>query len=386
MAGKANRRGFGYTRKLPSKRWQASYTGPDLARYAAPSTFAAKVDAELWLASERALIAAGKWSPPALRRDAASESVTFGVYARTWLRDRRLKPRTREGYEHLMRRYLLDDFGDLPLPSITPASVRAWWGQLDEATPTVNARAYSLLKAIMNTAVADEEIVANPCRIRSATSVPRAREIRPASIGELSVIVANLPENRRAIALLCSWCAMRIGEVLELRRKDVDLAKKVVRVERSVAWVGGKPVVGSPKSAAGRRAVSIPPHVVPALKEHLDQLGLLKVWLTPDLWGREVPAGRMSTCQLPTPESSVRTSSLSPDVARRRSRRWPGTSGSPSRVCGTGFVRPTSRTATGRACPRQRTTSCARPRRRSGSWSRRTRSYAELRRTCPRPT
>jgi hypothetical protein len=66
MVGRANRRGFGYLRKLPSKRWQASYVGPDLARYSAPSTFAAKVDAEAWLASERALIAAGDWSPPAL--------------------------------------------------------------------------------------------------------------------------------------------------------------------------------------------------------------------------------------------------------------------------------------------------------------------------------
>lgn len=86
------------------------------------------------------------------------------------------------------------------------------------------------------------------------------------------------------------------------------------------------------------------------------------------------------------PTEFVRTSSRSPVVARRRSRKWPRTSGSPRRVCGTGFVSPTSRTATGRACPRQRTRSCARPRTRSGSWSRRTRSYAELRRTCPRPT
>lgn len=31
MAGKANHRGFGHVRKLPSKRYQASYIGPDLA-------------------------------------------------------------------------------------------------------------------------------------------------------------------------------------------------------------------------------------------------------------------------------------------------------------------------------------------------------------------
>ena len=148
--------------------------------------------------------------------------------------------------------------------------MRRWWAQLDGLTPTVNARAYALLKAILNTAVADDEIVANPCRIRSATAVPRAREIRPATLDELALIVAALPDNRRAVALLCSWCALRIGEVLELRRKDVDLHHAVVHVDRSVAWVSGRPVVGSPKSAAGRRAVAVPPHVLPSLGHHLD--------------------------------------------------------------------------------------------------------------------
>ncbi len=126
------------------------------------------------------------------------------------------------------------------------------------------------MKAILNTAVADEELIANPCRIRSASSAPRARDIRPATIEELRIIVDALPENRRPIALLCSWCAMRIGEVLELRRKDLDLKRGVVRVERAVARVAGRAVVGAPKSAAGRRVVTIPPHVVPALQSHLD--------------------------------------------------------------------------------------------------------------------
>ena len=271
MAGKANHRGFGYMRRMSSKRWQASYQGPDMGRHNAPRTFDTKGDAEAWLASERALISAGNGSPPAIRRPGGSESVSLGAYARTWLRDRRLKPRSREGYEHLLQRYLLPEFGAVPLTDLSPAMVRAWWGSLAEGTPTINARAYALLKAILNTAVADEEIVANPCRIRSATSVPRAREIRPATVEELGVIVAKMSENRRAAVLLCSWCAMRIGEVFELRRKDVDLRRGVVRVERSVAWVAGRPVVGSPKSAAGKRSVAIPPHVVPALRTHLDE-------------------------------------------------------------------------------------------------------------------
>lgn len=255
---------------MSSKRWQASYYGPDMGTHNAPRTFDLKGDAEAWLAAERALIQAGTWSPPKLRRFGDGKAVTFEAYAKTWLRDRRLKPRTRYGYDHLLSRYLLPEFGTVSVDKITPAMVRAWWGGLEEDTPSVNARAYSLLKAILNTAVADEEIVANPCRIRSAGSAPRAREIRPATVDELAIIVAYLPENRRAIVLLCSWCAMRIGEVLELRRKDVDLLRGVVRVQRSVAWLPGGPVVGTPKSAAGLRTVTVPPHVVPALQKHMD--------------------------------------------------------------------------------------------------------------------
>jgi hypothetical protein len=38
MAGKANHRGFGHVRKLPSKRYQGSYIGPDSARQDVPQT------------------------------------------------------------------------------------------------------------------------------------------------------------------------------------------------------------------------------------------------------------------------------------------------------------------------------------------------------------
>ena len=69
MAGTARHRGFGWLRKLPSKRWQASYVGPDLARHYAPSTFGAKVDAEGWLADEKRLIEKDEWTPPGRRRD-----------------------------------------------------------------------------------------------------------------------------------------------------------------------------------------------------------------------------------------------------------------------------------------------------------------------------
>ncbi|PKW26616.1 tyrosine-type recombinase/integrase [Phycicoccus duodecadis] len=268
MAAARGRRGFGRVRKLPSGRYQASFVAPDLRRLNAPTTFTTKADAEGWLALERQRVAGGDWQRPKPSR--REPPTTFGSYASTWVSTRELKPKTREGYEHLLKRYLDPALGTRVMAEINTADVRAWWNQMDPSKPTGRARSYALLKAVLNTAVADELIAANPCRIRGASNTTRAREIRPASTAEIDLIAGAMPSHFRALVLLGAWCALRVGELLELRRRDVNLQDRTVRIERAVSQVHGRPVVGTPKSAAGTRTVSIPPHVVPFVTAHLD--------------------------------------------------------------------------------------------------------------------
>jgi integrase len=66
---------------------------------------------------------------------------------------------------------------------------------------------------------------------------------------------------------LAAWCALRFGELVELRRRDVD--GNVVRVRRGAVRVGSTYQVGPPKSDAGVRDVTIPPHLLPAVQAHL---------------------------------------------------------------------------------------------------------------------
>lgn len=268
MAGRAHHRGFGFVRRLPSKRWQASYVGPDLARHVAPNTFTSKADAEAWLGAERGRTTADSWSPPESRRP-DKPLMTFGAFAAEWVANRALKPRTREGYAHLLRRYLVPGFGSVPMRAVSPSVVRRWWQGMDPTTPTINARAYALLRAIFSTAVEEEVVASSPCRIRGASISPRVLEIRPATVSELETAVAALPADRQAIALLCGWCALRIGEALELRRGDLDLRRGQLTIGRAVSWLEGGPVVGTPKSRAGMRTVAIPPHILGALSRHL---------------------------------------------------------------------------------------------------------------------
>jgi integrase len=279
MAGKTSHRGFGYLRKLPSKRWQASYVGPDLARHYAPSTYATrdKSSAEAWLAAERRLIAEGTWTPPA-RRGAPTDVLTFGDYAREWLATRQtgrparpLKPRTRDSYQRLLDAHVLPTFGDVAVGEVTQPMVRAWYAKLDPSTPTLRAHAYSLLKTVLASAVDDDDVplAVNPCRVRGAGTTKRARKVKPATLDELAALADAMPAKYRAMVLLAAWCALRIGELTELRRRDIDVAKGVIHVTRGVVWVDSRPVVDTPKSEAGERDVAIPPHLLPLLKAHL---------------------------------------------------------------------------------------------------------------------
>lgn len=267
MAGKAGHRGFGRIRKLPSRRHQASYIGPDLARHNAPHTFDTRQDAEAWLADEHRVISAGNWLPPARR--AVDDVPLFGAYAEDWLLVRDLKPRTRSDYRQLLDRLVLPTFRDAPVNVITPASVRTWYAALDATRPTLRAHGYTLLRTIFATAVVDDLVIANPCRIRGAGSTKRAKKIKPATLDELTRLVEAMPAKYRLMVLLAAWCALRFGELTELRRKDIDLKNGVIHVRRGVVWVNSKPVVGPPKSDAGIRDVAIPPHLLPLIKAHL---------------------------------------------------------------------------------------------------------------------
>jgi integrase len=185
------------------------------------------------------------------------------------LRDRELKPRTRELYRALLDQKILPTLTDLPLKSITTVTVRDWYRSMGTDHPTRRSHSYALLRTILNSAVGDDLITSNPCRIRAAGTSKRVRKIEIAELDELDRIVAALPDRYRVMVLLASWCGLRWGEVTELRRGDIDLKKGKIQVSRGVTWVKGKPVVGMPKSSAGVRTVSVPPHVLPAIQKHL---------------------------------------------------------------------------------------------------------------------
>lgn len=285
LKGKLQKRGplsFGSLRVLPSGRVQARYFADvdgEGQRFTAPRTWDNIGDAEAWLTTVRVAIAADRWAPPgaeaAQARAAKLAVVEFGSYSDSWLQARDLKPRTRAHYRQLLDAYILPAFADVPIRHLTPTAVRAWHTNTLVDRPTARSHAYSLLHAICSTAVAEEVMDSNPCRVRGASNTRRVHQPNPLSLSELDDLVAAMPERHRLLVLLAAWCGLRFGELAELRRTDLYLTGPkgpTVEVRRAVTRVPGEGtmtvVIGKPKSEAGVRDVAIPPHLVPLIEHH----------------------------------------------------------------------------------------------------------------------
>ncbi len=272
------KRSFGSISRLPSKRYRARYTGPDTKWHNAPTTFDTRIDSEAWLADERRLIASGAWRPPTdraaarARAEEARRLSTFGVYADAWFKGRHdLRPATRTSYRTSIELHLKPTFGDLPLSEITAAQVRSWFASYGDRTPTARAHAYQVLSAILAQAEDDDLVQRNPCRIRSGGKVSVQREPEVLGLAELFALADAMPEQHRALTLICGFGGLRFGEVAGLRLRDVDLTHGVLRVRQGAFRTKGDKQVGPPKTPAGVRDVAIPQIAVEALKAHLQR-------------------------------------------------------------------------------------------------------------------
>jgi integrase len=228
-------------------------------------TFQRRQDGERWAR----LIEAGRVRGDAV--DPRAGEVALEDYSVRWMASRRLAPRTRELYADLHGRFIAPVLGRVALARISPEQIRVWHHDLAERVSGIQAaKAYRFLRAVLNTAVDDGLIARNPCRIPGAGQ-ERSPE-RPLVPPETALALVDAIEPRyRALVLLAATGGLRLGELLALRRRDLDLDGGTVRVnEQLVQLRDGTQLRSEPKTAAGRRIVAIPSVTVEVLRKHLD--------------------------------------------------------------------------------------------------------------------
>jgi integrase len=216
--------------------------------------------------------------------------------------------------------------GGVQIARLSPQMVREWRATLlnGGVSVSVTAKAYRLLCAIMMIAVDEDKILPrNPCQIRKAGTedaaerpvltmtqvfalaeqvgrrpvgnireIPGGYRLRFRRGGEMRTSPevyatraaaertlwtmasddrAECTQDRRfyALVLLATFSSLRWGEVTALRRRDLDLDARTVRIRAAyIERSTGEMLLGPPKSQAGRRIVGVPGVIVPALRAH----------------------------------------------------------------------------------------------------------------------
>ncbi len=264
------RRHFGNVRKLASGRWQASYWWEG-QRHIAPDTFKAKADALAYLATAETDLRRGAWIDPH-RAD-----MTVGCLASQW---KVANPAKRSSSlardETILRLHVLPVLKERRIGAVTPRDIQglvSQWMAEGKAPKTVR-RQYDVVRAIFAYAVAGDVLVRTPCRnVKLPALVTRDRhQLTPDDVARLAEAVG--PEYG-AMVYLGAILGLRWGEVAGLRVGRLDQLRGTLAVaEQIVRGAKGRPEVGPPKSAAGRRTLTMPKALVDVLAEHLRRRGL----------------------------------------------------------------------------------------------------------------
>jgi integrase len=255
----------GRTLKNGRTAWDVRLRTPDGHQY--KRTFRTRKEADTFEARELADGSRGAWVDP------RAGNVPLRDYATNWLANRgQLRSRTRELYEGLLRLHIFPTLGDVELSDLVASRVRLWHSKLSAGTrPGASTTAkYRLLRTILNTAVEDGVLVKNPCLIEGA-GVERAAERPIATVEQVYALRDAIDNRHAAMVLLATFAGSRLGELLGLRRRHVNLLHHCVYIEeQAVELKNGTRLTGPPKSDAGVRTVALPPQIVVNLEDHLD--------------------------------------------------------------------------------------------------------------------
>jgi len=128
--------------------------------------------------------------------------VLFSEYSAAWIEERpNLRPKTVQLHRYLLRRHVRPHFDGRTVADIREADVRRWRKKLLDAglSAVTLAKAYRLLKAVLNTAVDDGLIRRNPCRIKGA-SQEKSPERPVLTIAQVYALAEAVDQPYRALS------------------------------------------------------------------------------------------------------------------------------------------------------------------------------------------
>ncbi|MDD3569637.1 MAG: site-specific integrase [Lachnospiraceae bacterium] len=213
-----------------------------------------------------------------VKQYAGSCDMAFKSFVELYMEDckTRLKQTTYKGKSFLIDSKITPYFGDMPLNSITPANIRQWQNSLmnsdNNYSPTYLKTVNNQLSAIFNFAVRYYNLKNNPVQICGSMGQKHADSMEFWTLEEFKKFIKAV-ENKhtsKVIFELLFWTGIRSGEMLALTLNDFDFENMTLSINKNYARLDKEDLILSPKTAKGKRIISIMPFLADMIKGYAE--------------------------------------------------------------------------------------------------------------------
>lgn len=188
----------------------------------------------------------------------------------------RLREHTMRTKKYIVELKILPYFGNNRVNDITAADIRQWQNELIKIgySPTYLKTINNQLSAIFNYAVRYYDLKSNPCAKAGSMGKSRAEEMDLWTGEEFRRFIDSVMNKRLSYMAFMTlyWTGMRLGELLALNPKDVDLEKRTISITKSYQRLGKKDVITPPKTPKSKRVITIPEFLAADIKDYMDSL------------------------------------------------------------------------------------------------------------------
>ena len=188
----------------------------------------------------------------------------------------RLREHTMRTKKYIVELKILPYFGKKRVNDITAADIRQWQNELIKKgySPTYLKTINNQLSAIFNYAVRYYDLKSNPCAKAGSMGKSKAEEMDFWTGEEFRKFIDSVMNKRVSYMAFMTlyWTGMRLGELLALTPKDVDLEKRTISITKSYQRLGRKDVITPPKTPKSKRVITIPEFLAADIKDYMDSL------------------------------------------------------------------------------------------------------------------
>ena len=188
----------------------------------------------------------------------------------------RLREHTMRTKKYIVELKILPYFGNKRVNDITAADIRQWQNKLIKMgySPTYLKTINNQLSAIFNYAVRYYDLKSNLCAKAGSMGKSKAEEMDFWTVEEFRKFIDSVMNKRLFYMAFMTlyWTGMRLGELLALNPKDVDLEKRTISITKSYQRLGKKDVITPPKTPKSKRVITIPEFLAADIKDYMDSL------------------------------------------------------------------------------------------------------------------